>query len=855
MIKFKFIFCIVSLLAIIQNSTAHDLRYFLPENTGYDKEILKPKDVFGFEVGEFFVSHDNVVSYFEKLAQISPRVKFEIYGYTHEKKKLGLSIISSSENIRNIEAIRLKHLQLSNPELAKSVNVDKMPVVVWLNHSIHGGEASGVNSALLTAYHFAAATGKEIDELLENVIILIEPAVNPDGIQRYSTWANNNRSYMTNSDPASREHSESWPGSRYNHYWFDLNRDWLPLEQPESEFRVKKMLEWKPNVLIDLHEQNTNSNFHFSPGEPMRINPLISPKNQELTQKLANNYAKEFDKAGVFYFSGEQFDDYYIGRGSTFTDLNGGVSLLFEQPTVRGFVQESENGLLTFQLAIKNQFIGSLSTVKTAFQLKKEFLEYQADYYTSAIKEAKNEQFKAYVFGSEYDKNTTFLFAKFLNTHGITSQILKSDLKVGKNNYKAGLSYLVSLEQAQYRLIKSIFDRHLTPKDSVFYDVSAWNIAQAYNLPFDELKSYAGIEVDKFSELQIPKGKIFGDGNPVAYVMKWNDGKSPKALSRLLSENLKIKVATKSFETLKGEKFEKGSILIPLGIINQNHQRIENIIADISANDGVDFLKFHSGDNAKIDLGSSTFQLIAKPRIAVVTDEGISGISAGQIWHLLDTKFKLPFTLLPSRQFKQGSLSRYNVIILPAGSYQDFDEKTAAKLQEWISLGNTVIALESSISWLNKYKVIQAEFEKEDDKILGMSYENSILFAASREVAGTVFETKLDLSHPINFGYVNDLLPVFKDNRIVQIKAENIAANYPARYSKNSLLDGYSPKGFTEILSGTPAIGIFGVKRGRVIAFYNNPNFRGYWLSTNRQLANSIFFGDKIRLTNSRVEY
>jgi len=365
-------------------------------------------------------------------------------------------------------------------------------VVVWLSHSIHGNEASAVNCSMLTAYYLAAATGNEIDKLLENTVILIDPANNPDGVQRFSTWANGNKSYMTNPDPASREHNESWPGGRYNHYWFDLNRDWLPLEQPESESRIRKFQEWKPNVLIDLHEQGTNASFHFSPGEPSRVNPLLSAENQGLTQKLADNYAKAFDEAGTYYFSGERYDDYYIGRGSTFPDMNGGVSLLFEQASVRGFVQESDNGLLTFPMAIRNQFIGSVSTIKTAFNLKNEFLGYQKNYYLLAMEEAKKEAQKAYVFGAGNDLNTTFRFAKFLHSHGIKSYLLKNDLNVGTRNFKASSAYIVPLEQPQYRLIKSIFGLHLNPKDSIFYDISAWNIPHAYNLPFEAVKSYSG---------------------------------------------------------------------------------------------------------------------------------------------------------------------------------------------------------------------------------------------------------------------------------------------------------------------------------------------------------------------------
>lgn len=564
-LKFKIYHILLFFFLAGSSFAQQDLSYYLSKGVTYSEKVPKPQDVLGFQVGEFHASHDNLVYYFRQLAQASPRVKYEIYGKTHEGRPLTVAIISSEANIKRIEELRQQHIQLSDPSASSKLNVADLPVVVWLSHSIHGNEASGANSSLLSAYYLAAAQGKEIEELLDKTIIIIDPATNPDGVQRFSNWVNSNKSYQGNTDPASREHNEAWPGGRSNHYWFDLNRDWLPIEQPESEARIKKLQEWKPNILVDEHEQGTSATFHFSPGEPNRVNPLISPTNQALTQKLADNYAKAFDAIGTFYSSGERYDDYYIGRGPTFLDLNGGVSLLFEQASVRGFAQESENGLLTFPFAVRNQFTGSISTVKTAFILKNEFLNYQKDYYASAIDEVKKEAQKAYVFGADYDLNTTFKFAQFLNTHGIKSYLLKSNLNAGKQAFKASSAYVVPLDQPQYRLIKSIFSVHINPKDSIFYDISAWNIPQAYNLPFEAAASSAGITGDAFSPAQSPKGKIIGNGVANSYIFKWEDYLAPRALSRLLQENIIVKVATKPFETLDGLKFDRGSILIPLG--------------------------------------------------------------------------------------------------------------------------------------------------------------------------------------------------------------------------------------------------------------------------------------------------
>lgn len=830
--------------------------YYLPTGIQYNTEVPSPSKFLGFEVGEWHISHDKLVAYFEELAKHSTRIKYEVYGYTHEGRPLTVAIISSEDNIRNIDEIRKKHLQICDPATSASVNIADQPVVVWLSHSIHGNEASGANSSMLTAYYFAAGNSAEIQNILKTTVILIDPSTNPDGLQRFSTWANSHKSYQVNTDPLSREHLEAWPNGRSNHYWFDLNRDWLPVEQPESYNRIKKLLDWKPNVLIDLHEMGSNSTFHFSPGEPERVNPLIPAENQELTRKLAEGYAKAFDKIGSLYFSAEQFDDFYIGRGPTFMDMNGGVSLLFEQASARGFAQNTENGLLTFPFAIRNQHTGALSTVSTASRMKNEFLTYQRTYYSGAIEEARKSTRKAYVFGSEDDRNMTFRMAQLLNIHGIRSYRLKKDITTGSKTFKASQSYIVPLDQSQYRLIESIFEVRTTFRDSIFYDVSAWNMPMAYNLPFEALDSKvysATLQGDIFSDSQKPQGSVKGTGEAYAYLINWSDYNSPAALYYLLSKNIIVKAATASVEMLTGEKVDRGTLIIPLGTINPDSKEVERAIRYVTEKYGIDAVKLSTGDNRKYDLGSPTFISLEKPEIIVLTEEGVSGFSAGQLWHLFDTRYDIPVTMLPLRLLSSIDLFDYNVLIIPDGAYK-LDEQTIGKIQEWAAAGNTVIGLERAAQWLAKSKLIGAEFRQDNDNTVPDSYEKAQLYAASREIPGTIYEAVIDLSHPLNFGFKNNHIPVYKDNSIIQSTKEQNPLNYPGRYSSSPLISGYSPKGFEKIIANTPTCSIFPCRQGRIVALYNNPVFRAYWRGSNRFLANAIFFSKAVKFSSSREQ-
>lgn len=852
----KIFLCISLTMPVFMIKAQGLTEYYLNNGIKYNKEVPSPSDYLGYNVGQRHVSHDQLVAYFKVLAEKSPRVKYEIYGRTHEGRPLTVAIISSAKNIQNIEEIRRKHLQLCDPAASGSVNVSSEPVVVWFSHSIHGNEASGANSSMITAYHFAAATGKETEDILDNTIILIDPSTNPDGLQRFSTWANSNSSYQVNTDPLSREHLESWPGGRSNHYWFDLNRDWLPVEQPESENRVRKLMEWKPNVLVDLHEMGSNSTFHFSPGEPKRVNPLIPEENQNLTIRLAEGYAKAFDAIGSFYFSREQFDDYYIGRGPTFMDMNGGVSLLFEQASARGQAQMTENGILRFPFAIKNQLTGALSSVSTAFRLKNEFLSYQKNYFSSALSESKKGIKKAYVFGSENDRNMTFRLAQLLDIHGIKSCLLKKDITVGKKNFKALNAWIVPLEQPQYRMIESIFEVRTTFLDSIFYDVSAWNMPMAYDLPFESLdmKNYSSdLKGEEFSASLKPSGKMTGSEDVCAYALSWSDYYSPAALYKLLSRNIIVKTATSPIETFENGRLERGTLIIPMGTVNQNKDLVQSTLNEIINQYGIDVIKLGTGDNRKFDLGSPTLFTLEMPRIVILSEEGVNGFSAGQLWHLFDTRYDMPVTLLPMKQLASVDLYNYNVLIMPDGSYQ-IDERTIEKIRSWVAAGNTIIGMERTSLWLAKNKFIDAEFLPEKDESKTGSYEDVLLYGTSREVPGTIYEEVIDLTHPMNFGFTNDHLPVYKDNKIVQTSRELNPLNSPARFTAKPLLDGYSPRGFEKVLANTPSYVVSPSSQGRVVAFYNNPVFRAYWRGSNRLVANAIFFSKAVRFSSGREQ-
>lgn len=828
---------------------AQDLSYYLPQNISYNKSIPTPASVIHHEVGEWHVTHDRLVDYMEAIAAAAPqRVKLQTMGFTYEQRPQTLLIISSPQNISNIENIRQQHLLLSDPAKSASVNTSQAPIVVYIGHSIHGNEPSGSNASLLTAYYLAAAEGKEIEEILENVVVLFDPSFNPDGLQRFSTWANQHKSKNLVTDPNSREFSEVWPGGRYNHYWFDLNRDWLPGVHPESRNRIKLFHDWKPNILTDHHEQGSNASFFYQPGVPSRVNPLTPAKNQELTAKLGNYHAKNLDAIGSLYFTKENYDDFYYGKGSTFPDINGAIGILFEQASSRGHAQETSNGVLTFPFTVKNQFVTALSTLKGAKELKKEFLEFQRDFYRQSTSGSN----KGYVFGDKYDLAKTNLFIEMMLRHNIQVNDYTGPYDA---NFEKGKSFTVSLNQPQQVLIKAIFDKQLQFADSLFYDISSWTMPLAFGINYKEAAiTNAGAVI---TSAAMPAGQVIGDRSNYAYLFSWDEFYAPRALHELQTAGLITKVATNAFEIpIQGsnKKFDYGTILIPVAMQSMSVEMTYQLIQKVAKNNGVNIYSMQSGAAvAGSDLGSSKFVSLSRPKIAMLVGSGVNALDAGEVWHLLDQRMNIPATHLEINQFNRIDLSRYNTIIMVSGSYNELNKD---KLKSWIQGGGELIVLEEAINWCADNAISNVKFKKiksPTDSSGRLPYVQREQIDGAQQMNGSIFGAEVDLTHPLGYGYHTKTVSLFKPNRVFMEKPKSPYAA-PFYYGSNPLQSGYISKENADAIKNSAAVIVNAVGAGRVINISENINLRGFWLGGTKLLMNALFFGRNIDAASTRTE-
>ncbi|MEO0732085.1 MAG: zinc carboxypeptidase, partial [Bacteroidota bacterium] len=690
------------------------------------------------------------------------------------------------------------------------------------------------NAALLVAYYLAAAPMSDLGSLLTDNIVLLDPCMNPDGFNRFASWVNGHKNKTLTADGNDREYSEAYPRGRTNHYWFDLNRDWLPVQHPESRARIAQFQKWLPNVLTDHHEMGKDATYFFMPGEPTRIHPMTPDVNQELTAKIANYHAAELDKIGSLYYSGEGYDDFYVGKGSTYPDLNGCVGILFEQASSRGHLQETENGLLSFPFTIRNQVATSISTHKAFAALRDELLTYQREFNFEGVTS------DGYVFDADGDPSRARALADILRRHQIPMK---------QNGDGNPSEYWV--QATPYA--RSIFEPITEFEDSLFYDVSTFVMPYAFNLPYRKVTG----GLPRGGDWMPVGGTGIDDGAPTvvasyAYLLGPEDYYSPKAIYHLLDKGLNVKVSDKAFTDKNGQEFAPGTIMVPV----QNNQtmtpeEVHAVIQEAEEATGLSFTAVGTGTvNEGLMLGSrSAYRPLRKPEVALLVEGGTRSLDVGEVWHLLDQRFGIPVTKLALDRVARADLDRYNTIIMADGYYGDLGPAGVEALQEWMGPGRVLITQKSAARWAAQNGLADITFRTptnpDADDTARRPYARASRDRGGRVLGGAIYTATGDLTHPLLFGLQRAEIPMFKRGTLLFEPSDNPYAS-PLMYGENSLLSGYSPRGFEESLAGTAGIIVSGTGGGRSINFADNPNFRAFWYGTNRLFMNAVIYGSTI---------
>ena len=841
---------ILSAFLLLPLGSRAQTTYFFPKNTGLlNPAIPTPEQFLGYPIGTQITRYDRMVAYFHELARLSDRVHVETIGQTYEHRPLVMASFTSPANYVNRETIRQNNLKR-----ATTTGNDEVPLVIQIGANVHGNEASGGESTLLTAYYLAASESDEAKKWLNDMFIFVEPVLNPDGRDRFANWANMHKSDVPIADPADREHNEVWPGGRMNHYWFDPNRDWFLCAHPEAQAHVAWFHQWMPYVVVDHHEMGTNATFYFDPGKYSSNNPVVPAYLYDTIYPAFGNYfAKAMNGIGSLYFTKETFDKLYPGYGSSYVNFYGGAGFLFEQASSRGFVQETTTIPITYAFTIRNQVTAALTTIRSSLTEKSMLLKLRRDFFQSAAEQARKSTIKGYVFGDPADQTRTNAFVNLLRRHKIDTYELDRDLSVGNQNFRQGGAYVVPTEQPNYLMVRSAFEDQITYTDSLFYDASTWSLMQSFGLPHAELTAVAS----KGKPTALPLGKAITEPlktnvSPVersnyAYLITATDYNTYQALYALQSGGAFVKTSFKPFSAPVGSAsrtFSYGTLVIPVQQQILTPDSLFRLVGRVSQQSGVGVQGVETGFSTQgVDLGSGSVRTLRRPEAAVVVGTGVSPYEAGEVWHLLDRRVEMSITKLELSSLPRVNLNRYNTLVMVSGAYPT-DKAFVDKLKAWVQAGGTLITFKTASEWVIKQGLSKEKLVLSDttNKAIRYNYDDATNYEGAKALGGSIFQADLDLSNPIGFGFSNRRISLFKNNQTI-LQPSKSPYSTVAQYTGKPLIGGYVHPSVLKRVAKSAAILTTSDGAGRIILFADNPNFRASWYGTNKLFLNALFFG------------
>lgn len=839
----------------------------------FSGEIKSPSAFFGYELGTRFTEYEKSVAYFNYLAEASPRIYLEEYGRTYEDRPLLLLTISSEENIRNRKAIQQRHAQMPEAYLLSRKEQDAFldePVVTSFSYNIHGNEASNTEAAQQVAYELALTNDPAMLDALDQSVILLFVCINPDGRNRYISWYNTVTRATGGESPADLEHHAPWPNGRTNHYWFDLNRDWVWGVHPESRGHTAAYQAWMPQVHADYHEQGYHANYFTMPGTTPR-NALLPDTYEAWTDTFGMANISAFNEKAITYFTRDRFDFYYPSYGSSYPSVMGAVGMLTEQGGIgAGRAVETEDGyVLTLKQRVFDHYLTSLASIKAAARNRKKLLQYSLDAWNPLNSKAAANAYLIENDGSEFLKD----FVDVMLLNNIEMELTTEPLTAKATPYRTGKetettfakgSIIIPTEQARHLFVNSLLGRNLAIEDSVMYDMATWSAPLAYNLEAYTLDG--SIQVDTEPVKRNPftfngQVKALSNSKPLyAAVIENNQRNTPKALAALWKAGLRVRSSHEPFSSWDGTRFSAGSLIILAG--RNLDKDLPTILADIAEETDVVINTFDSGRMLEgMDLGSTRNVPLKQPKVALLVEPPFNTYTSGQLYFLFDQEVRLPVdririskleqTALPKFGSRYGyaDLNDYDVLILPGANRltEVWKDKSLERLTDWIRRGGIVVALENSALFFTKEGKVSAQLVRKP--VMNRSKESALLQYADREeyrgkrrIPGSALRATIDQTHPLAFGVKNEVYTLKFGTEALM---PNINLESVGRYiddPEQLLTAGYASEANLKSLAGHTWAGVQSFGKGKIVYLLDNPHYRMFWRGPSRMTVNAVMW-------------
>jgi hypothetical protein len=822
-------------------------------------QIRPPDDFLPHKVGEQFTEHAMLADYFRHVAGNSDRVQLIEFGKTNQRRPQLLAIVSSPENMKRIEEIRLNNLRLAGLAEGRA-DASKPIAVVWLGFSVHGNEAAGSEASMRVLYELTNPGNRQSLEWLQNTVVLMEPSVNPDGYSRYTSWYCQTSPKLPDPDPAAREHDEPWPGGRVNHYLFDLNRDWAWATQIESQNRLKVYGQWMPHVAADLHEQGYTAPYYFAPAA-QPYHKFLTKWQSDFQVEIGKNHAKYFDKNGWLYFTREVFDLFYPSYGDTYPCFNGAIGMTYEQGghSRAGRAITLPNGdTLTLYDRVAHHTTTALSTVEISSKNANRLVHNFEDYFKKSQSNPPGD-YKAFIIRGTNPAHKLKTLTNLLDRHlirygraGKTTQAWSVyDYYTGKET-KINVNendLIVNAYQPKGLLAQVLFEPTAELVDSLTYDITAWALPYAHGL--EAYASKQRLDHSGNGYTIAPQRPVKPTTEPYAYCAAWNSMQSARFLAELLKNNVVVRFAEGGFD-IEGKSYAPGTLIITRAD-NRKNDAFDQTVQAAAAKFDYPVTPVSSGFvDAGRDFGSSWMTLIKKPSVLVLSGEKIYNNEFGQVWYYFDQDLSYPATIIDAGDLARLNLDGYNVLVLPEGSFS-FDSTTLDRLNNWISAGGRLIAIGAANRSLEDKKGFNlSKFAKKTDKEEAEKnseqatldnrtscYKDRVRLSLNEEIPGAIVRTKIDISHPLGFGLKNYYFSL----KTSSLRYDLMKNAWNVGYLEDSLMiNGFIGAGLKSKLKNSLVFAVQDKGRGSAIYLVDNPLFRGFWEEGKLLFSNAVFF-------------
>ncbi len=712
---------------------AYDADFF--PGAHHDAAVPTPDSVLGFRLGDRPASHAQIERVIHAITDKSPRVRLFEYAVTHEGRRLYYLAISSEANIARLDAIKADAARLADPRSTTEAEGNRiassMPAIAWMAYSIHGNEMSGADASLALIWHLASCTDGPVVSMLDHLVVLVDPLMNPDGRDRCVTGVAQARTLQPSVDEQSLLHSENWPGGRTNHYYFDMNRDWIWGTQPESRGRIRAAGGWNPQYFVESHEQDPLDTFLLMPPRAP-INPNIGASVEKWAKVFGDDQGSAFDKFSWRYYTGEWNEEWYPGYSGSWAALRGAIDNLYEQARIiSDAVRRPEGTLEAYREAVHKQLVSSLANLATLDAHRAEIVGDFARSRREMVSDSSPYARRLFVLtGMGRNAGRTQRLADMLALQGIEVYRTRGAFSAGGKDwlgrefkdraFDAG-TIVVPARQPLGRLAAALLeldprmpDDFLTDERrelvrfgrSRLYDVTGWNAPMLMGIEACEVSAPLPGDAEKIGpESWAARATDAAASSPIAWMIDGNDDRCLGVAARLMDAGIRVRASNKPTR-LGDVAVARGSIIVERKD-NQDFsgdltQGVSQACATFGVHPGAITSGMGAGDLP--DLGGEHFVLLESPRVAILTNDPFGSYDVGEAWYLVDHELGLRAALINSTDLGGVDLRRYNVLVLPDGASPDFLDPRMGKLRAWIESGGTLIASGSSAAAIARDK-------------------------------------------------------------------------------------------------------------------------------------------------------